>query len=339
MAAKEGRQPEYKGESYQFVVDVPSTLLCNVCLELCSDPQQAVCCGKLFCLKCITIAKTKSNSGNCPCCRQPIKTFSDKRTKQEIGNLQIICPNVGRGCRERPELRNAGEHKNVCPLELISCQFSDVGCRETMLRKDSKDHNRTKIVEHLDLCRRRIAKLEKIQTAPLSDKGSCLQSPSDVKRKQVQKGELVLSCQPSCVVKIEVSNQARILRSGSSFQWKSDIFQLGNWKLGLLIHFNKLQRLFSDSEHFLSLKIAELVPRQRANAMVEIYGDCDLLLSESGVSVYQFKPFQITFTCEQGDIWTSENDTIGTFSSSDAQIRRFESSPRVYYKLNIWKIA
>ena len=245
MAAKEGRQPGYKGESYQFVVDVPSTLLCNVCLELCSDPQQAVCCGKLFCLDCIKEVKTRNNDKNCPCCRQAIKTFPDKRTEQEVGNLQIVCPNVGRGCHERPELRNVDQHKNVCPFELIPCQFSDVGCLETMLRKDSKDHNRKEITEHLDLCRRRIARLEEVQK----------KIPPDMKetKENRRQEDVIISCQPDQVIQIKVNHHDRIISSSSAFCWISDPFHLDNWEMWFNIDFYKKLSQNHIHEHILSL--------------------------------------------------------------------------------------
>ena len=336
MAAKEVSQPRYKGESYPFVVDVPSTLLCNVCLELCSDPQQAVCCGKLFCLDCIKKVKTRNNDKNCPCCRQPIKTFPDKRTEQEVGNLQIVCSNVGRGCRERPELRNVGEHKNVCPFELIPCQFSDVGCLETMLRKDSKDHNRKEIIEHLDLCRRRIAKLEKIQTAPLSEEVSCLKSPPDVKGREMQKGEIVVSCQPSRVVKIEVAYHDRMITSQTPFHWLSDLFRLDKWEFRLKILFFYLP---IEQSHNVYLQIAELPPKPTVNASrVEVLGECELLPKESSKILHKFKPFQFTFTCKQGNKWTFNEYLIGTIKRADVDYE-LKVSPCIVYKLNIWKFA
>ena len=336
MAAKEGRQPGYKGVSYQFVVDVPSTLLCNVCLELCSDPQQAVCCGKLFCLGCIEKAKARNNDKSCPCCRQPIKTFPDKRTEQEIGNLRIVCSNFGRGCRERPELRNAEKHKNGCPLELIPCQFSDVGCPATMLRKDSKDHNTKEIVEHLDLCRRRIAKLEKIQKPP--EKVSCLKSPSDVKGKEIQKGEIVVSRQPNRVAKIEVAYHDRMMTSTyrMGFDWLSDPFRLDNLKFRLRINFSSSR----DISYTVYLQLAEQLSRQVVNgAGVKLLGDCELLLKETGKILNKFRPFQITFklTCKRGD--DEYEDSIGSMRKYDDCFQELKVSPCVVYKLYIWKLT
>ena len=70
---------DLKGYDHQFVEPPPDDLLCLICLCVARDPQQINCCGKLLCKGCLE--KHKECSDDCPQCRKPINTFSDKRSK------------------------------------------------------------------------------------------------------------------------------------------------------------------------------------------------------------------------------------------------------------------
>ena len=76
MAASVG---DLKSYDLQFVEPPPDDLLCLICLCVARDPQQINCCGKLLCKGCLE--KHKERSDDCPQCRKPLNTFSDKRSK------------------------------------------------------------------------------------------------------------------------------------------------------------------------------------------------------------------------------------------------------------------
>ena len=67
--------------------------------------------------------------------------------KEECPNLPLPCPNkceVGSVSREDMEA-----HKKECPLEMIQCEYRNVGCEVTMARKDQEKHEDEKLKEHL----------------------------------------------------------------------------------------------------------------------------------------------------------------------------------------------
>jgi hypothetical protein len=232
MAEKKGRWVEYKGISYLFADDIPSVLLCSICLELCCDPQQAVCCGKVFCLQCVEKSQLKERKEGCPCCRQPIQTFPDKRTEQEIGSLQISCANVGRGCQEQLELRDTRKHKDTCPFELIPCSFADVGCSKTIVRRELKEHNKTEILEHLDLCRKKIANFPRLEEELICNLRTKLKSLNQEvsKSKGAMPGATeditISSCKPKGF-RIEVEHFDRMFYK--NIKWISPEFKVNEW--------------------------------------------------------------------------------------------------------------
>jgi len=75
--------------------------------------------------------------------------------KNQCPKFPIPCPNhctVGTVCREELDA-----HKTVCPLELISCEYHDVGCEVMLARKDMKKHNKESVDEHLSLVKCELA--------------------------------------------------------------------------------------------------------------------------------------------------------------------------------------
>ena len=67
--------------------------------------------------------------------------------KEQCCKFPVPCPNE---CEiinfPREDLR---EHMKVCPLEIVQCQYHNVGCEAKMARKDSVKHNEEKTNEHL----------------------------------------------------------------------------------------------------------------------------------------------------------------------------------------------
>ena len=71
------------------------------------------------------------------------------RHKKQCSQYPLPCPN---GC-ELGVVPTAGmfDHKKVCPLEIVSCEYHDMGCNVRIPRKDLEDHNTTEMAQHLKL--------------------------------------------------------------------------------------------------------------------------------------------------------------------------------------------
>ena len=69
--------------------------------------------------------------------------------KEECPMLPLPCPNrceVGTVFRKDMET-----HNKECPLEMVQCEYHNVGCEERMMRKDLEQHNSDKIQDHLSM--------------------------------------------------------------------------------------------------------------------------------------------------------------------------------------------
>ncbi|XP_065916949.1 TNF receptor-associated factor 3-like [Dysidea avara] len=84
--------------------------------------------------------------------------FIEGEHKEQCPKFPIACPNkceVGSVPRDDVE-----EHKKMCPLELIQCEYHVVGCEKRMARKDQKKHNKEKMEEHLSFAIRQLTKAQ-----------------------------------------------------------------------------------------------------------------------------------------------------------------------------------
>ena len=48
------------------------------------------------------------------------------------------------------------EHRKVCPLEVVSCEYNDLGCDTDMARQDVEVHNKEFIAKHLNLAKQKL---------------------------------------------------------------------------------------------------------------------------------------------------------------------------------------
>ena len=70
----------------------------------------------------------------------------------------LTCPNkcdIGTVCRS-----DMDEHRKVCPLETIDCEYHKVGCKVKMLRKDLEKHCDESMKEHLLLTTKKLNSTE-----------------------------------------------------------------------------------------------------------------------------------------------------------------------------------
>ena len=75
--------------------------------------------------------------------------YIDGEHKELCPKLPLLCPNeceVRSVCREDMEA-----HMTECPLEMVQCEYHNVGCEERMTRKDLEKHEEENIREHLTM--------------------------------------------------------------------------------------------------------------------------------------------------------------------------------------------
>ena len=97
---------------------------------------------------------------DCPCHCQYCGFTGHKmeiatRHKKHCSQYPLTCPN---GCEVGviPSIGMAA-HRIVCPLELVYCDYYDVGCCDTMVRKELEDHYNQRMAEHLSLMKLKLA--------------------------------------------------------------------------------------------------------------------------------------------------------------------------------------
>ena len=96
---------------------------------------------------------------DCPCYCQHCNITGDERMiaeqhKEICQKFTTQCPN---GCGVATFRENINEHRKVCPLEEIKCEYHSLGCKSIMLRKNKEDHNEYNAVKHLDLLKQNIS--------------------------------------------------------------------------------------------------------------------------------------------------------------------------------------
>ncbi|XP_065902114.1 TNF receptor-associated factor 4-like [Dysidea avara] len=102
---------------------------------------------------------------DCPHCQITAEHwFINEKHVEECPKLPLSCPNnceVGSVSREEMEA-----HRKECPLEMVQCEYHNVGCEERMMRKRKKNHEEEKMEEHLSLTKISLAVTnQKLDTA------------------------------------------------------------------------------------------------------------------------------------------------------------------------------
>ena len=92
--------------------------MCEICLDVLSDPVQAVCCGQSFCSICID----KEKRGWCPHCREKLETFVDKKSIRLINELKICCPyHIDDKCDWKGSPSEVVDHLKQCSVKPVCC--------------------------------------------------------------------------------------------------------------------------------------------------------------------------------------------------------------------------
>ena len=75
--------------------------------------------------------------------------FIEGEHKEQCPKLPLPCPNK---CKVESVPREDMEsHRKECPLEMVQCEYHNVGCEERMMRKDLEIHKKEKMEKHLSL--------------------------------------------------------------------------------------------------------------------------------------------------------------------------------------------
>ena len=121
------------------------------------------------CEKCKTIVKHKLLRSHldteCPCYCPYCDMTAEREVissehKENCLKFPLTCPN-NCGLDNIPR-DNMDEHKKVCPLEMVQCEFHDIGCEVKYHRKDEESHTRDGVTTHLQLAQRRLTVLNKM---------------------------------------------------------------------------------------------------------------------------------------------------------------------------------
>ena len=75
--------------------------------------------------------------------------FIENKHKDECPHYPLPCPN---GCEVGTIFRqDLNRHRQLCPLEMIMCEYYDMGCQDKIARKCIEDHNRKNDYKHLQM--------------------------------------------------------------------------------------------------------------------------------------------------------------------------------------------
>ena len=93
------------GYDYKFVDgEPPNKYICTICTLVSCDPQQASCCGNVYCKSCKDIGQ----HFNCPTCHHDLTNnyFPDRRA--DLNSLQVYCTNnkqISKSCSWKGKLK------------------------------------------------------------------------------------------------------------------------------------------------------------------------------------------------------------------------------------------
>jgi len=100
---------------------------------------------------------------HCPCYCEHCDTTADKKVissqhKEKCAKYPIPCPNK---CgKANIPYEKLDKHRADCPLEVVECPYSFVGCPTKICRKNREKHNAENMEKHLALVNTHITKME-----------------------------------------------------------------------------------------------------------------------------------------------------------------------------------
>ncbi|XP_065911135.1 TNF receptor-associated factor 3-like [Dysidea avara] len=117
---------------------------------------------------------------NCPhCLVRGEKRFIKDQHLEECSKVPVTCPN---NCGIDIANENLSEHRNTCPLQVVTCEFSMFGCDTMVTRQESDEHNKDDATKHLALVKARLTaatkelQSSKVQLTKVKEKLNAFQS-------------------------------------------------------------------------------------------------------------------------------------------------------------------
>ena len=125
--------------------------------------------------------------------------FIEGEHKKQCSRLPIFCPNKCRGKKIAREDMEA--HRKECPLEMVQCEYHNVGCEERMMRKRRKDHEEEKMEDHLLMTKLKLAENEgrliKTEDKLASNESKLAFTETRLRNVEVMLHHLISSTEPS----------------------------------------------------------------------------------------------------------------------------------------------
>jgi len=154
--------------------------------------------------------------------------FIENDHKEQCSKLPLPCPNdceIGTVLREDMEA-----HRKNCPLEMVQCQYHNVGCEIRMMRNKRKAHEDESTEEHLQLTKSKLAKTEALMSERINNLELVVSQL--ISKTMVDKiiapshSSIHLATTPTliCPVTMKMSQYNKYKRSSNNSKWYSDNF-------------------------------------------------------------------------------------------------------------------
>ena len=96
---------------------------------------------------------------NCQYCHDTGEhQFIEGQHKEECPKFPLPCPNKCKVVTFPRE--NMEAHRKECPLEMIQCEYHNVGCKVMIARQDQEKHKKEKMEEHLMMTKHKLTDTE-----------------------------------------------------------------------------------------------------------------------------------------------------------------------------------
>ena len=151
---------EWQGELNYINEHLTSSTGCQF-----EDLKCPIECGKMIERRYLTShveTECSRRKVNCQYCHDTGEhQFIEGQHKEECPKLPLPCPNKCEvGCVPRKDVE---AHRKECPLEMIQCEYHNVGCEVNVARKDLEEHNHKMMKEHLMMTKCRLSELNDTQ--------------------------------------------------------------------------------------------------------------------------------------------------------------------------------
>ena len=107
---------------------------CTICLEVCNEAVESLCCISLYCEKCT------SGIQECPSCRaENFQVASNRYVRKAIGRMKVSCEK----CKMLVQRDGMMDHEKVCSMRQLRCAAVDCeykGAKEEFLNHMVKCH-------------------------------------------------------------------------------------------------------------------------------------------------------------------------------------------------------